>query len=276
MKMKGIDRILLGLYAFFGAIVLIFSGLDVLGVQFDIQERIAETLNYYLWEANGLWGKGLVLALLLVLIVWSVHLVALAFQHERRKDRGSVSIQNTGDGAVRISVQAMDALVRQAIGETEGVLDLKTKVVNHEDSITVKINMALSADSHIPNVTMMMQRNVKRFIEEFSGIAVREVVVLVSEIREVVSAIPAPREDESAANVKPVYVEPISEPEDAEIAPQREDAVPVAPEGAEEEQRTAPEESAECEEADASEDEAFECGSDLETEEKSGPDHFAD
>ena len=165
----------------------------------------------------------------------------------------------------------MDALVRRAIGESEGVLDIRTKVINHEDSVTVEIKMALSADSHIPNVTMVMQRNIRRYIEEFSGIAVREVLVLVNEIRETVPAIPAPKaEPEPAAQksvvVEPVHVEPVNEEparEEPAVQPEEEHAVaeeePAAaeeePAAAEEEPATAEEEPATAEEEPATADE---------------------
>jgi uncharacterized alkaline shock family protein YloU len=95
----------------------------------------------------------------------------------------------------------MDTLVKQAIAHDEGVVDIKTAIVNHEDSISVNIDMTLASDVHIPNVTMMMQRTIKNFIEEFSGIAVREVTIMVSKIIEVTPQPPLalPEKAESAA-----------------------------------------------------------------------------
>ena len=82
-----------------------------------------------------------------------------------------------------MTVGALETLVKEAIGQNDEVLELKSQVVNHEDSITVLVRMVLSSTAHIPNVTMLMQRNIKRFIEEFSGIAVREVIITVTEVR---------------------------------------------------------------------------------------------
>ena len=181
MKMKVIDRILLALYALLGALALVAVGVNAVrpGWTGPWIERIGTLLQ------NNTWAKAVAWALLALLVVWSVRLILLAFSRggEKHGDRSSVTVQNGGDGSVRVSVSAMDTLVRQAIGPAEGVVSLKTKVINHEDSITVRIDMALTSDAHIPNVTMLMQRNIKRFIEEYSGIAVREVVILVSEIR---------------------------------------------------------------------------------------------
>ena len=254
MKMRVIDRILLALYAFLGGALLVLGGLNVMGVRLNFVDYVVDAVTYHL--ADSLWAKVVFYAAALILIVWSLHLVILSFRREKRKDKGCVSIQNTGDGAVRISVQAMDALVRRAIGEVEGVLDMKTKVINHEDSITVEIKMALSADSHIPNVTMVMQRNIRRYIEEFSGIAVREVLVLVNEIRDTVPAIPAPKAEPTPASEKPVVVEPVAvEPVAEEPASE-----PVAEPAAEcVEEPAAEEPAAECVEKPAAEEPAAEC-----------------
>ena len=121
--------------------------------------------------------------LLGVMAVWSIGMFLLAFKREKRGDKGNVALQNTENGAVNVTVGALETLVKEAIGQNDEVLELKSQVVNHEDSITVLVRMVLSSTAHIPNVTMLMQRNIKRFIEEFSGIAVREVIITVTEVR---------------------------------------------------------------------------------------------
>lgn len=211
MKMKVIDRILLALYGFLGALLLAAAGVCRIWPQ--VGEELGGLLDSYTAEV---WFQVVVWVLLAVLLAWSVQMIVLAFRHEPRKERGSVSVQNAGDGAVRISVSAMDTLVRQAIGQVDGVVGIKTRIVNHEDSITVNIDMALTSDARIPNITMLMQRNIKRFIEEFSGIAVREVVILVSEIQAVEAPVPPVLDD----SVKPVLVEP--EKVENEIRPEAE------------------------------------------------------
>lgn len=120
-----------------------------------------------------------------VVFLLSICTLRMAFRHRQKKDRNSVTVQNneSGNGEVRVSVQALDALVKQAVvGHTDGVADIKTRIVNHEDSISVKIEMSLNGDVHIPNITMLLQGTIKGFIEEFSGIAVRDVSIIVNTI----------------------------------------------------------------------------------------------
>lgn len=123
--------------------------------------------------------------LALFMLIYSLCMLRLSFRHKPKKDRNSVTVQNTqqGNGEVRVSVQALDALVKQAVaGNSEGVADIKTNIVNHDDSISVKIEMSLHGDAHIPNITMLLQSSIKNYIEEFSGIAVRDVSIMVKTI----------------------------------------------------------------------------------------------
>ncbi len=181
MKLNFFERLLLALTGILG---VFFAA--ALGVVSYTGNNVVLTIAGY--DANigkGVWWVVLVGVIALIALSWALKLLSLAFKREPRTDRSSVSVQNSENGSVRISVAAMDTLVKQAIAHDEGVVDIKTSIINHEDSISVSIDMTLASDVHIPNVTMMMQRSIKNFIEEFSGIAVREVTIMVSKIVEV-------------------------------------------------------------------------------------------
>ncbi|MEG1514990.1 MAG: alkaline shock response membrane anchor protein AmaP [Clostridia bacterium] len=217
VKLKKSDRIIVCAYALLGvvataALALMLAG----GVEIRLLGKV-----YVL--APGLWPMILMALITAVLLIWSVRVMMVAFYHAPKVDKSSVSVQNTENGAVRISMQAMDTLVKQAIGQADGVEEIKTAIVNHEDSISVNIEMTLDSDVHIPNVTMLMQRAIKNFIEEYSGIAVRDVSVMVGKIVEVPqgalaqSAVPAierqPAFEKGAdADVPYAQDEPESEP----------------------------------------------------------------
>ena len=222
MKMKIWDRLLLALYAILG-----LCGLAAVGGAIFAPEMTARVAD----KLRSAWDDRLIriaiCAVALVILVWTIRVFLLAFKHEPRHDRGSVAVQNTENGSVRVSVQAMDALVRQAIGSSEGVVDIKSRIINHEDSISVKIEMTLSGDAHIPNVTMLLQRNIKSFIEEFSGIAVRDVSVLVTSIVPVEGPVAIAEKAQSVQDNGPeIVVEPESATAHAEEAAQ--EAAPEA------------------------------------------------
>ena len=237
MKLKLTDRILLVLYAILG-IALLLGGIGCW-----IWPDLLNTLNQAITWAGGFGVLSYVALglLIVILLVWPVRLIMISCRREPKMDKSSVSIQHTEDGAVRVSVAAMDTLVKQAIAQTEGVVDLKTRIVNHEDSITVKIDMTLEADAHIPNITMRMQRSIKNFIEEFSGIAVREVEILVSAVKPVdrpVSAMAVPAIQSALKDVErksePIEAEVVAEPIEAQTEPIQEESKEPAGESPEE------------------------------------------
>lgn len=207
MKMKVIDRILLGACAFFSALALIALLICV------ISSGAAAGLM------NLAFGSRIILSILLAaLIAGSVYLIMMAFRPEGSAPSSSASVQESSEGSVRVSVRAMETLARRAIEQTDGVLDSKLRIINHEDSVRVEIDITIGIETHVPVVTALLQRNVKGIIEEFSGIAVREVVVLVTEIRNnAPAALPAPK-DEAAQQVVivPEQVEREAEPAEAE------------------------------------------------------------
>lgn len=206
MKMKVIDRILLGACAFLSALALIALLICV------ISSGAAAGLM------NLAFGSRIILSILLAaLIAGSVYLIMMAFRPEGSAPSSSASVQESSEGSVRVSVRAMETLARRAIEQTDGVLDSKLRIINHEDSVRVEIDITIGIETHVPVVTALLQRNVKGIIEEFSGIAVREVVVLVTEIRNnAPAALPAPK-DEAAQQVVivPEQVEREAEPAEA-------------------------------------------------------------
>ncbi len=181
VKIRWTDRLLMALCGVIGVMVSIGLGALIL-----YRRTFSISIAGYILALQDSWITIVILAVLaVVLLFWSVRMLMLAFWKPPKMDKSSVSVQNTENGSVRVSVQAMDMLVKRAVEGTEGVVDVKTRIDNHDDSITVNVDMTLESDVHIPNVTMLMQRNIKNFIEEYSGIAVREVRVMVSKIVEV-------------------------------------------------------------------------------------------
>ena len=225
MKMKVIDRILLGAYAFVSALALIALLICV------VSPGAALNLAYMGFSAR------IVLCILLAaLIAGAIYLIMMAFRPEGSAPSSSASVQESTEGSVRVSVRAMETLARRAIEQTEGVLESKLRIINHEDSVRIETDITIGIETHVPVVTAMLQRNIKGIVEEFSGIAVREVVVLVTEIRNnAPTALPAPK-DEAAKQVVVVPEQVVHETEAGEAPVQEYEAQePAAEEPAAEE-----------------------------------------
>lgn len=245
VNIKPAERVLLALYALLGLLAALFFGAAAVS---------PEGLAFQAFGREFAVGQNIFSSILaalaaLVLLAWSVRLIMLAFKRPPKKDRTSVSVQNTENGDVRVSIAAMDTLVRQAIGEEAGVSELHSAVENHEDSITVDINMTLESDVHIPNVTMMLQRRIKSFIEEYAGIAVRDVRVMIDKIVEVTPppAVSLPPQKDPAKLAEPEKPEETADAgtEPEESAEEPEEPAEETEEPAEEPEEEEPEEPAE-------------------------------
>ena len=221
MKMKVIDRILLGVYAFVSALALIALLIFVIS-----SGATVALMNL------GFGSRIIFSVLLAALISGAIYLIMMAFRPEGSAPSSSASVQESSEGSVRVSVRAMETLARRAIEQTDGVLDSKLRIINNEDSVRVETDITIGIETHVPVVTALLQRNIKGIIEEFSGIAVREVIVLVTEIRNnAPAALPAPK-DEAAQQVVivPEQVEHTVEPVQAEAVPAEEAGEAVAEE----------------------------------------------
>ena len=160
---------------------------------------------------------------------WSVYLIVNALSRKPRIDKSSVSLQSGESGSVRVSIAALDTLVKGAVNNVKGVGDIKTYIINHEDSITVNIEMELLSDEHIPNVTMLMQRDIKNFIEEYSGIAVREVSIMVLAIKIPEKPYQEAREPRNFQRPEPVILRQDEAPiEISPVIPEEEDTPEAA------------------------------------------------
>lgn len=179
MKLKVIDRIFLLITSLISLAAAVLSGSIIYGKEF-----LQKYVGFVLFGSEDITFWVLCGALALFVII-AILLFEIAVRRVKRKDKNSVTVQHAeqGNGEVRVSVQALDSLVKQSIANhSEGVADIKTRILNHEDSISLRVDMSLESDVHIPNATMLLQDSIKNYIEEYSGIAVRDISIMVTSI----------------------------------------------------------------------------------------------
>ena len=195
------------------------------------------------------WAQGLVGIKLLPVIAWAILgvyvLLAAASvvticSGERKGMRGFIVVDSSETGKTRIAISAIDRMVRHATLGLSGVVDIKTKVVNLQDSISIKSNVLISEGVHVPTVTLNVQRAIRDYIEKNCGVAVREVIVNVHGVEDGMG--------KHGKNMpKPVSIpvnqpEPIEEPQVVETEnPVVEEIQPEVPEFVQEAEKTAEE-----------------------------------
>ena len=176
MKLSFWDRVLIVLFAILGIAFTACLGLRVYG--YDIMGDFVTRLN-----VATPYGDYIALAIALLIALTGVLVIVFMFRRDGRgRDRAFVVIDSSDKGRVRIAMSAIEQMVRQAVGPTEGAGDLKINVHNEEDAISISVDMSVAAGVHVPTVTLNMQRDIREYVEMNCGIAVRGVSVTIHSV----------------------------------------------------------------------------------------------
>ena len=134
---------------------------------------------------------------------------------------------------MRISVSAVEQMVKQAVHAVEGISEMKIAISGDDDAIAINVNVALLSGSHVPTVTMNMQRAIRQYVESNCGVSVQSVSVSIQSV--VSPSEPTGRrvkrsEQRAAADVQPAGFEaPPIQPEPAPAAQEFGGAAPDEP-----------------------------------------------
>ena len=111
------------------------------------------------------------------LFVFGVYAMSLPQSYRRKKT--DFVIQQTADGEMRISVHAMDGLVRKVM-ESHGEMTLRSmEVENRKDSVYIDLKVAVAQNISIPLAVASVQKDIKQYLLSSTGVDVREVKVSV-------------------------------------------------------------------------------------------------
>ena len=83
---------------------------------------------------------------------------------------------------MRISVSAVEQMVKQAVHAVEGISEMKIAISGDDDAIAINVNVALLSGSHVPTVTMNMQRAIRQYVESNCGVSVQSVSVSIQSV----------------------------------------------------------------------------------------------
>jgi len=165
------DRVILTLYTF--CLTFVSFAIVLMALGWDVP---LESLAHSLSTAEGKWATGIVGAAFLVV---SLRLLYFAF---RRRQSTQAVVHETGLGDVRVSMDAVENLVRRVVKQTAGVRDVRARVVPEEAGVSVSLTAAVSPDTNIPELSDEIQNSVKNFVRDVVGINVSQVRIFVENI----------------------------------------------------------------------------------------------
>lgn len=100
----------------------------------------------------------------------------------KRSERGFITVDSSDTGRVRIAVSAIEQMVKQAVGVIGGIAEMKISISSEDDAIAIVVNVSIVAGTHVPTVTLNIQRAIRQFVEMNCGVAVRSVAVNVQAV----------------------------------------------------------------------------------------------
>lgn len=122
------------------------------------------------------------MAALAVYVVLAVVSAIILFSSRRKQQRGFIMVDSSDTGKTRIAVSAVEQMIRQAVRGVDGISEIKSRIINHEDAISINTNVSVAAGAHVPTVTMNIQRAIRSYIELNCGVAVRDISVNVHSV----------------------------------------------------------------------------------------------
>lgn len=142
-------------------------------------------MKYYGMLEDAVGARNLQIIGIALLAVYALLVIAqavLIFKRKKRSERGFITVDSSDSGRVRIAISAIEQMVRQSVGSIDGLTDMKIGIENQDDAIGIKVNAAIVNGSHVPTITMNMQRAIRQFVETNCGVAVRTVSIYIKSV----------------------------------------------------------------------------------------------
>ena len=125
------------------------------------------------------------IAVLIVYLLFAVGAIAIIWDRSGSAgEHGFIVVDSNETGRTRIAVGAVEQMIRQAVRGVDGISQMKATINNAEDSISIDVDVTIVNGTHVPTVTMNIQRTIRSYIELNCGVAVRGVSVSVHSLTE--------------------------------------------------------------------------------------------
>lgn len=111
--------------------------------------------------------------------VASVRLLYFAF---RRRGIGQAIRHDTEMGEVKVSLAAIENLVTRVARQQRGIREVRPSAEIRNGAVAVTLRAAVTPDVSIPELSLLLQKEIARHVRNVAGVDVAEVRVLISNI----------------------------------------------------------------------------------------------
>lgn len=170
-----VDKLLLFLYSI---IIAVISAVAVsIGFKW-ISANLAIDVIDRLYSSSTILLIVAIVGIVMFLISLRFFIVSLS-----RSSVSSQSVdQRTEFGDIRISIETMENLALKAAMKQRGVKDLRARVHASDAGMDIVLRTVVDGEVSIPQLTEEVQKAVKSYVEEITGIPVTNVSVYVANI----------------------------------------------------------------------------------------------
>ena len=138
---------------------------------------LTETVNQLRTTDAGLWSAAVALPILILLCG------AVIFCRATKRippPPTSTVIQKNEIGTVVITLTALDGMVQRHIRSNQRIKDCETQIATVTDGVTINVKLAVMPDTPLVELCAELQRSLKSFVQDNSGVDVMDISVLVA------------------------------------------------------------------------------------------------
>ena len=140
----------------------------------------AQPLDMIIRLAEAPYGRVMFGIVSFLLFVIGIRLLLLSLN--RHSDQ-QTTVRETPHGKVKVSLIAIENLVKKTVRQIKGVKDVKAIVrVVEGKGVQVQIRIVIVPEIHVPNLSADIQQSVKEYIHDIVGIEVTDVLIVVENI----------------------------------------------------------------------------------------------
>ncbi|ADL08068.1 alkaline shock response membrane anchor protein AmaP [Thermosediminibacter oceani] len=168
--MKLYDRVIIAL------ISLITAVISAVVILFSVKAFSLDLLWTRLQYFYGRWEIGMVGGIFFILSLGFL----LSGLRNRKAEEALISSGELGN--VNISFNAVENLILKVTRDKEKIKDVKVKIRQKGDSLSVVLKIVVVPDVKIPELTAELQKAVKDYVESMAGITIKDVSINVENI----------------------------------------------------------------------------------------------
>lgn len=117
----------------------------------------------------------------IIFLIVSLRFFFSSFRRQKPKTEKGIR-QRSDLGEVNITLQTIQTIAERAARRIKGVRDLKTAVKVLESGNTITLRVSVDGETPLPDLTQRLQYDVKEQVESIAGVAIAEVIVIVTEV----------------------------------------------------------------------------------------------